>query len=55
VNDSDLIALAPWLLFGGGLCVVGLRLLTARNRPSRLLGPRRYRHRHGRAGPGGGP
>jgi hypothetical protein len=55
VNDSDLIALAPWLLFGGGLSIVCLRLLTARHRTSRLLGTRRYRHRHGRAGPGVGP
>lgn len=55
MNDSDLIALAPWLLFGGGLSVVCLRLLTARHRFSRPLAPRRYRHRHGRAEPGDGP
>jgi hypothetical protein len=55
VNDSDLIALAPWLLFGGGLGVVCIRLLTARHRPSRMLGPRRCRHRHGRVGPGDSP
>jgi hypothetical protein len=54
VTDSDLIALAPWLLFGGGLSLVFLRLLTARHRTSRLLGTRRYRHRDERAGPGDG-
>jgi len=56
VNGSDLLALAPWLLFGAGLSVVCLRLLTARHPASRrLLAPRRDRHRHGRAEPRDSP
>jgi hypothetical protein len=35
VTAVDLLVLAPWLVFGAGLSVLGYRLLAHRGRPRR--------------------
>jgi hypothetical protein len=39
VTTSDLLVLAPWLIFGAGLGAIGCRLLSRRHTA------RRHRHR----------
>jgi hypothetical protein len=41
VATGDLLVLAPWLIFGAGIAVIGYVLLTSRGKSSR-------RRRHGR-------
>ena len=54
MSGADLLMLAPWLLFGAGLAVIGYALLGRRRRapgrrpPARRAPPERgHRHRDG--------
>ncbi|MGI8448666.1 MAG: hypothetical protein ACR2MP_16110 [Streptosporangiaceae bacterium] len=40
MTSDDLIVVAPWLVFGAGLAVIGYRLLRHRRTPGHLPGGR---------------
>ncbi|MDQ2813370.1 MAG: hypothetical protein M3Z75_16255 [Actinomycetota bacterium] len=54
MTGSDLIMMAPWIIFGAGLAVVCIRLLQSR-RPSRTHPGRPASSHPGPAGPGNSP
>jgi hypothetical protein len=45
VTATDLLVLAPWLVFGAGLSAIGVRLLSQRGTPFSQRGTGRRRRR----------
>jgi len=46
VSDSDLLVLAPWVLFAGGVVTLMVLAITRERRRSRIIRGRRGRRKH---------